>query len=106
MDFLNSVKCDEAFNEVENYAIEEVHIWLRQRTTRKYITDVQGLASDLNLNKIMKYWRHEFHCSVTKTLNKNKEKIIRLQGDKRDQVDHFLINEKIIAKEHIKIHGF
>ena len=106
MEFLNSTKCDEAFNDVENYKVEEVHIWLRQRTTRKYITDVQGLASDLNLNKIMKCWRHEFHCSVTKTFNKNKEKIIRLQGDQRDMVYNFLINEKIIEKENIKIHGF
>ena len=106
MEFLSSTKCDDAFDDIENYEIEEVHIWLRQRTTRKYITDVQGLAKDLNLKKIMKYWRHEFHCSVTKKLNKNKQKIIRLQGDKREQVYEFLLNEKIIEKEHIKIHGF
>ena len=106
MEFLKSTKCDEAFDQEEEYEIQIVHIWLRQRTSRKYITEVSHLASDLNLNKIMKCWRHEFHCSVTKTYNTKKEKIIRLQGDKRNLVFDFLVQENIIAKEYIKIHGF
>ena len=106
MEFLNSVKCDEAFDEVEDYAVETVHIWLKQRAGKKCITEVTGLASDLNLKKISKCWRIEFHCSVSKLENEKKEKFIRLQGDKRDLVYNFLIDEKIIAKEHIKIHGY
>lgn len=106
MEFLASTKCDDAFDEVETYEVITIHIWLRQRTTRKYITEVQGLATDLNLNKIMKYWRKEFNCSVAKVLNKNKEKILRLQGDQRELIHKFLLQEKIIDKEYIKIHGF
>lgn len=110
MQFLASTKCDEAFHDVETYEIQPVHIWLKQRTGRKYITEVTGLASDLNTNKIIKCWRHEFHCAVSKIYKKKdddtKEKILRLQGDKRDLVYNFLIEEKIIAKENIKMHGF
>jgi translation initiation factor SUI1 len=110
MEFLSSTKCDEAFDDVENYKVEIVHIWLRQRTGRKYTTEVTGLASDLNTNKIMKCWRHEFHCSVAKTYKKKdkekKEKVIRLQGDKRDEILNFLVIENIISKDNIKVHGF
>jgi translation initiation factor 1 len=107
MDFLISTKCDEAFDEVETYEIQMVHIRIRQRGGRKCMTEVTGLASDLNLNKIMKYWRHMYKCSVAKIINeKTKEKTIRLQGDKREDIKKFLLDEHIIEKEHIKIHGF
>lgn len=106
MDFLNSAKCDHAFDEDETYEIQIVHIWVRQRTGRKYITEVNGLAEDLNLKKIIKCWRHIFHVSVAKAINSKDEKIIRLQGDQRDGIFNFLLEEKIITKEYIKVHGF
>ena len=106
MEFLTSTKCDNAFDEEEEYEVEYVHLWLRQRGGRKCIKEVNGLASDLNLKKIMKYWKIEFHVSVSKIFNDKGEKFIRLQGDQRDNVFRFLINEKIIQKEYIKIHGF
>ena len=106
MEFLSSVKCDEAFRQEEEYEIKTVDIWIRQRNGRKCITEVCGLASDLNLKKIVKYWRHLFHVSVTKIKNENNEKIILLQGDHRDNVFNFLIDEKIIDKKYIKIHGY
>jgi len=79
---------------------------IKQRKSRKYITEVEGLASDLNLKKIAKYWRHEFHVAVTKTKNSHGKKILRLQGDQRDLVHNFLLEEHIIDKEYIKIHGY
>ena len=81
--------------------IDTIHIWLKQRNGRKCFTDVTGLSKDLNKKKIIKYWRHEFHCSVSKN-----EENIRLQGDQRENVYNFLIRENIIEKEYIKIHGF
>ena len=103
---LPSTKCDDMFDEEEEYEVQLVHIWIRQRGGRKCITEVNGLASDLNLKKIMKCWKMEFHVSVSKIKNEKGEKFIRLQGDQRDNVYKFLLEEKIITKEHIKIHGF
>jgi len=94
----------EFFDEVEKE--EPIDIWLKQRNARKYYTDVQGLPVNLDKKKIMKYWRHSFHCSVAEIKDKNNEKIIRLQGDKRDEVYKFLTEENITSKESIKIHGF
>lgn len=108
MEFLGSTKCDDIFDVVEDAGeeIQDVHIWLRQRTGRKYITEVEGLASDLDLKKISKCWRHEFHCSVTKTRNKKGNKVIILQGNKTQEIENFLIEEKIIKREKIKNHGY
>lgn len=94
---------DDIFQEEE---IQIIHIWLRQRNGRKYITEVNGFASDLNLDKIVKCWRYDFHVSVSRTVNKSNEKVIRLQGDQRDAIYNFLIDEHIIDKKFIKIHGF
>ena len=106
MEFLSNGKCDEAFDNEEEYEIQIVHIWLRQRNGKKCVTEVNGLASDLNLDKIMKFWRKDFHCSVSKFINEDKEKIIKLQGDKRELILQFLILENIISKTNIKIHGY
>jgi translation initiation factor 1 len=106
MEFLSNGKCDEAFDNEEEYEIQIVHIWLRQRNGKKCVTEVNGLASDLNLDKIMKFWRKDFHCSVSKFINEDKEKIIKLQGDKRELILQFLILENIISKANIKIHGY
>ena len=106
---LNNTKCDAIFDQdsdgVERIE-EDVHIWVKQRTGRKYMTEVEGLAPDLNLKKIIKCWRKEFHCSVTKTRNNKGNRIIKLQGDKRDLILNFLLDEQIIDKEKIKMHGF
>ena len=108
MEFLNTTKADAIFDEIDtgDRINGLVHIWLRQRTSRKYITEVEGLAKDLNIKKIMKYWRHMFNVSVSRTHNKDGKRIIRLQGDQRDKIYKFLIEEKIIDKENIKTHGF
>ena len=42
----------------EHVVEKDVHLWLKQRTGRKYMTEVQGLASDLDLKKIMKCWNN------------------------------------------------
>ena len=112
MEFLTNTKADAIFDELdntENGVIQStVHIWLRQRNRsgRKYITEVEGLAKDLNLKKIMRYWRHDFHCSVTKIKNIEGKTILKLQGNQQDNINKFLLDEKIIDKSMIKIHGF
>lgn len=112
MEFLNSIKCDEAFDEAENYDIGIIHIWVIQRNGKKCYTDVKGLSSDLDLKKLTKYWGHEFHCSAVQIKERDEKeptkniKFIRLQGDQRVLVVDFLVSEKIISKEFIKVHGF
>lgn len=86
-----------------------VHIRILQRKSRKYITTVQGLKTDLSLTKIAKYMRKTFHCQADVfdvEENGVKEKIIKLQGDQRDNIKKFFIEEKIVPEKLIKVHGF
>lgn len=83
-----------------------VHIRTQQRNGRKKITTVQGLASDLNLKKILKYFKKEFCCNGTIVKDEELGKVIQVQGDQRQNVFNFLTQEKICDRNQIKIHGF
>lgn len=81
---------------------EKVHIRIQQRTTRTYITVIDGLDQlNLDLNKITKYMKKIFSCGGMRTNN-----IIKLQGDQRNNVKNFLINENIISSDNIIVHGY
>lgn len=73
-----------------------------QQLGSKFITIIEGLAEDLDLKILLKTLIKNLHCNG----NIIDEKIIQLQGDHRNKIYKFLIEEKIIPKEFIKIHGF
>ena len=79
-----------------------VDIRVAQRTIYTYITTVEGLPNDLNITRIMKYMTKVFSCGGTIV----DSKIIKLQGDQRDNVRQFLTNENIVNSENIIVHGF
>lgn len=87
-----------------NYSLEEqkVHIRIQQRTTRTYITIIEGLDQlNLDLKKITKYMKKIFSCGGVTTNNN-----IKLQGDQRNKVKNFLLNENIISSDNIIVHGY
>lgn len=83
-----------------------VHIRIQQRSGRKTLTTVQGLASDLNLKKILKYFKREFCCNGTIVKDPEMGKVIQVQGDQRQNITNFLTEENICERSQIKIHGF
>ena len=83
-----------------------VHIRIQQRSGRKTLTTVQGLACDLNLKKILKAFKNEFCCNGTIIRVLEMGKVIQVQGDQRQNISNFLIEENICRRENIKIHGF
>ena len=48
----------------------------------------------------------EFCCNGTIRRDGNNKKIIQLQGNQKQNVYNFLVNEKICEKSNIKVHGF
>jgi translation initiation factor 1 len=86
-----------------------VHIRIVQRKTKKYITTIEGLGKELNLSKLAKYMRKTFHCQAdvfNVEIGSINSKIIKLQGDQRDNIKKFLIAEQIVPVDSIKVHGF
>ena len=102
-----------------------MHIRIQQRSGRKTLTTVQvcslfvfvfffffsifffqGLAADLNLKKILKYFKKEFCCNGTIVKDAEMGKVVQVQGDQRQNIFNFLTQENICEKSQIKIHGF
>jgi translation initiation factor 1 len=58
----------------------------------------------LDVEKILKEWRKNFKCSGNIADGKNEgDKIVKLQGDHREAIKAFLIEEEIATKEQIRI---
>jgi translation initiation factor 1 len=84
----------------------KVHIRVQQRTARKYITSIQGLADDLDENKIAKAIRNQLNCRGSVLNDEKFGQIIAFSGDKRQQVRQFLIDNDICYEDQIVVHGF
>ena len=85
---------------------QQVHLRIQQRTGRKSITTVQGLADDLDLKKILKAFKRTYNTNGTIVHDDEVGEVIQLAGDQRKNMYDMLIKCHIIDKEKIKIHGF
>jgi translation initiation factor 1 len=83
-----------------------VHIRVQQRNGRKCITTVQGLNEELDLKAILKEIKKNFCCNGSIVNDAECGNIIQLQGDQRENIRKFLIDESLCDKEQLKIHGF
>jgi len=83
-----------------------IHIRIQQRNGRKTLTTVQGLPQELDFKKVLKAFKKQFCCNGTIVEHLTLGKIIQLQGDQRNNVFQFLVDEGICKKDLVKIHGF
>jgi len=83
-----------------------IHIRIQQRNGRKTLTTIQGLNSELDFKKILKAFKKEFCCNGTIVDDPELGQVIQLQGDQRKNCSQFLIQEGIVDKSVVKIHGF
>jgi len=88
----------------------KIHIRF-QKTGPRSITLLEGLEDDLDLKRIAKAMKKSFSCASSVHVDdKTKESYIKLQGDHRDNIREWLLQEKIVqaseAKEQIVIHGY
>jgi translation initiation factor 1 len=87
----------------------KVHIRVQQRNGKKCITSIQGLDEDLDQKRICKHMRKVFNCNGNVIDDKEKGEVIQLQGDQRDNVRIFLLEQTVIEaheKDRIVVHGF
>jgi len=88
----------------------KIHIRF-QKTGPRSITLIEGLDEDLDLKRIARAMKKGFCCASSIHVDeKTQESYIKLQGDHRDNVREWLLQEKIVeaneAKERIVIHGY
>ena len=83
----------------------KVHLRIQQRNRRKCVLTVQGLDDDLDLKKICKALRKNLQCNGAIVKDKEFGDVIQLQGDHRAKVGAFLVDQEIIQKDQLVIHG-
>eukprot|EP00798_Chlamydomonas_sp_ICE-L_P006077 gene6077-2678_t len=83
-----------------------VHIRIQQRNGRKSLTTLQGLKESYDYNKVLKALKKDFCCNGSVVEDVELGKVIQLQGDQRKCASEFLIKNKLVKKDMIKIHGF
>ena len=101
------------FADAETIAVEDstvsskkhVHIRMQQRNGTKCITTVSGLLMELDLKRILKLLKKNYACNGT-VLQDDSGEVLQLQGDHREAVRLFLIQEGICELDNVKVHGY
>ena len=108
MDFSNSFlyTCDDLIND----ALQKGKIHVRfQKTGPRSITIVEGLDEDLDQKRIAKAMKKAFSCSSSIQNDADGNEVIQLQGDQRESVKEWLIDQQILtekeAKDRLVLHG-
>ncbi len=83
----------------------KIHIRFQQVSGKRSLTLLEGLDASLDLDKICSAMRKAFACNGTVQENT----IIQLQGDHRENIRRWLIDQCIYSakelKERLVIHG-
>lgn len=94
--------CVEESQEIQT---QYVHIRMLQRRGRKCWTLIEGLDSRFDYMKILRCLRKDLCCNGTLIQDEELGTVIQLQGDSRKSVAFFLIEEGIVDKSLVRIHG-
>lgn len=81
-----------------------VHIRRQARSGRKYMTTIQGLHADLDLNRIAKSLKKAFECGGSVITDPEFGEIILLSGDHEENVLLYFVSKGICRKDQIVIH--
>ncbi len=82
-----------------------VHIRIQQRNGRKSVTTIAGLPSNLDFERILKSMKKNFCCNGH-LINDGDQVVLQLQGDQRKNIAEFMMEEKLVPKDLLKMHGF
>jgi len=88
---------------------QKIHVRF-QKTGPRSITIIEGMDDDLDLKRISKAMKKHFNCSASIHSDKTGNEVIQLQGDQRENVKAWLLENEILtvqsAKERLVLHGF
>jgi translation initiation factor 1 len=90
---------------MNNNNTDKITISVNNRTGRKYQTFVYGFADDLDLPKILKYFKKKFSCTGSIEDSDEFGEVIKLTGNHKKIILDFLIKEEICKTEDIIIKG-
>ena len=83
----------------------KITISVNNRTGKKLQTCIYGFADDLDLPKILKYFKKKFSCTGSIENSEEFGEVIKLTGNHKKIILNFLIKEQICKMEDIIIKG-
>ena len=96
---------EDIFNIESSLFTEKVTISVEKRNGKKCITNVIGMAEDLDLKKILSYLKKTYSCNGSILKDEAYGEIMSFSGDQKENIYNFLVNEQIYKKEDIIIKG-
>ena len=63
------------------------------------------LDGKINLERLTKEFKKDFCCNGCVVDDKELGRVIQLQGDQREKVKKFIVEESLASKKNIKVHG-
>jgi translation initiation factor SUI1 len=108
MDFFLSAT-DDAIAQVVAAPQSKIHIHTQQMG-RKWVTTITGLDDDLDLKRIARAMKGDFHCSAAvDTEEKTGVEYIKLSGNQKEFIRTWLVAAEILtekeATERLVFHG-
>jgi translation initiation factor 1 len=95
-----------SLDEAENFFTNsKVTICVQKRNGRKRITTITGMADDLDLKKIVSYFKKTYSCNGSILKDEKYGKVITFSGDQKENFNNFLIKEQINKPDDIIIKG-
>lgn len=83
-----------------------VHIRMRKRNARQSVCTVEGLPQNISFKRVLKHLKKTLCCNGCIVKDAARGKIIQLQGDHRKVLADFLIEEELVTRAHLKVHGY
>ncbi len=90
---------DEEFNK------NKITISVVNRTGKKLATNIYGFGIEYDLEKIVKHWQKQYHCTGSIENSDKFGQVIKLTGDHKIKIVDFLVNEEICRRDDIIIKG-
>lgn len=83
----------------------KVTISVEKRNGKKCITNVIGMAEDLDLKKILSYLKKTHSCNGSIIKDEKHGEVMSFTGDQKENIYNFLVDEEIYKKEDIIVKG-
>jgi translation initiation factor 1 len=93
------------FEETDQFSKNTVTISVQKRNGRQCITNISGMADDLDLKKILSYLKKTYNCNGSIIKDVQFGEVMTLTGDQKENVYNFLIKEEINKKDEIIVKG-
>lgn len=87
-----------------------VHVRYQQRSGRKGVTTVEGLPQNLKFKALATRMKREWSTNVAVRRvdpdDRDSDKVIQIQGDRRREVQAFVVAQGLAQKAQVRVHGY